>query len=97
MCAGNAYFPGVSGNRTLFGADFQTMINIGVSTGVLPVTGQPLPWISLGGTSLLFTSVAFGCVLSVSHQNQINRQAQKPPVQVALPDEDFDMNKKYEN
>ena len=76
---------------------FQTMINIGVSTGVLPVTGQPLPWISLGGTSLLFTSVAFGCVLSVSHQNQINRQAQKPPVQVALPDEDFDMNKKYEN
>ena len=76
---------------------FQTMINIGVSTGVLPVTGQPLPWISLGGTSLLFTSVAFGCVLSVSHQNQINRQAQKPPVQVALPDEDFDMNKKCEN
>jgi cell division protein FtsW len=76
---------------------FQAMINIGVSTGALPVTGQPLPWISLGGTSLLFTSVAFGCVLSVSYQNQVNRQIQKPPVQVALPDEDMDMNKKYEN
>ncbi len=76
---------------------FQAMINIGVSTGVLPVTGQPLPWVSLGGTSLLFTSVAFGCILSVSYQNQVNRQIQKPPIQVALPDEDFDMNKKYEN
>ncbi len=71
----------------------QAMINIGVSTGVLPVTGQPLPWVSLGGTSLLFTSVAFGCILSVSYQNQINRDIQKPPVQVNLPDEDYEMKK----
>jgi cell division protein FtsW len=72
---------------------FQAMINIGVSTGVLPVTGQPLPWVSLGGTSLLFTSVAFGCILSVSYQNQVNRDIQKPPVQVALPDDDYEINK----
>lgn len=72
---------------------FQAMINIGVSSGVLPVTGQPLPWVSLGGTSLLFTSVAFGCILSVSYQNQINSEIQKPPIQVNMPDEDFEMNK----
>ena len=72
---------------------YQAMINIGVSTGVLPVTGQPLPWISLGGTSLIFTSAAFGCILSVSYQNQINSEIQKPPVQVNIPDEDFEMNK----
>lgn len=72
---------------------FQAMINIGVSTGVLPVTGQPLPWVSLGGSSLMFTSVAFGCVLSVSYQNQVNREIQKPPVQVALPDDDYEINK----
>jgi len=72
---------------------FQAMINIGVSTGVLPVTGQPLPWVSLGGTSLLFTSVAFGCILSVSYQNQVNNEIQKPPVQVALPDDDYEINK----
>ncbi|WP_372947465.1 FtsW/RodA/SpoVE family cell cycle protein [Mariniphaga sp.] len=72
---------------------FQAMINIGVSTGVLPVTGQPLPWVSLGGTSLLFTSVAFGCILSVSYQNQVNRDIQKPPIQVALPDDDYEINK----
>ena len=72
---------------------FQAMINIGVSSGALPVTGQPLPWVSLGGTSMLFTSIAFGCILSVSHQNQINREIQKQPVQVNAPDEDFEMEK----
>lgn len=72
---------------------YQAMINIGVSTGVLPVTGQPLPWVSLGGTSLIFTSVAFGCILSVSHQKQINREIQEQPVQINAPDEDYEMEK----
>jgi cell division protein FtsW len=72
---------------------FQAMVNIGVSAGVLPVTGQPLPWMSLGGTSLIFTSVTFGCILSVSYQNQINRKFQTPPVQVNMPDEDYEMDK----
>ena len=72
---------------------YQAMINIGVSSGVLPVTGQPLPWISLGGTSLLFTSIAFGCILSVSHQNQVNRDIQQQPIQVNIPDEDEEMKK----
>jgi len=72
---------------------YQAMINIGVSSGVLPVTGQPLPWISLGGTSLLFTSIAFGCILSVSHQNQVDIEAQHQPIQVNVPDEDEEMKK----
>jgi cell division protein FtsW len=72
---------------------FQAMINIGVSSGALPVTGQPLPWVSLGGTSLLFTSVAFGCILSVSYQNQVTHEIKKQPVQVNAPDEDYEMEK----
>jgi len=76
---------------------FQAMINIGVSTGLLPVTGQPLPWVSLGGTSLIFTSVAFGCILSVSYQNQVNRKIQKPAVQVNVPDEDYEMGQEKKN
>lgn len=70
---------------------FQAMINVGVSSGVLPVTGQPLPWISLGGTSLLFTSIAFGCILSVSHQNQIDSEALQQPIQINVPDEDEEL------
>jgi cell division protein FtsW len=72
---------------------YQAMINVGVSSGVLPVTGQPLPWISLGGTSLLFTSIAFGCILSVSHQNEIDSEALQQPIQVNAPDEDEEMKK----
>jgi len=46
----------------------QAMINMGVSAGAIPVTGQPLPWISWGGTSQLFTAFTFGLLLSVSSE-----------------------------
>lgn len=45
---------------------FQALINMGVTVGVLPVTGLPLPLISLGGTSIIFTCMSLGIVLSVS-------------------------------
>ena len=45
----------------------QAMINMGVCVGLLPVTGQTLPLVSMGGTSLLFTSAAFGVILSIAH------------------------------
>lgn len=45
---------------------FQAFINIGVAVNLLPVTGQPLPMVSMGGTSIWFTSLAIGMILSVS-------------------------------
>lgn len=47
---------------------FQALINMGVAVGMLPTTGQPLPMISFGGTSLWITCLAFGIILSVSTQ-----------------------------
>jgi cell division protein FtsW len=47
---------------------FQAMINMGVAVNLLPVTGQPLPLVSMGGTSLWFTSISIGIILSVSRQ-----------------------------
>lgn len=45
---------------------FQALFHICIVTGVIPVSGQPLPLISKGGTSIIITSVAFGIMLSVS-------------------------------
>lgn len=44
----------------------QAMINICVAVGLIPITGLPLPLVSMGGTSLLFTGLALGIILSVS-------------------------------
>lgn len=44
----------------------QAMVNMGVVVGLGPITGQPLPLISMGGTSMVFTGLALGIVLSVS-------------------------------
>jgi len=50
----------------IFSIVLQALINIGVAVNLLPVTGQPLPLISLGGTSFVFTSMALGMVQSIS-------------------------------
>jgi cell division protein FtsW len=44
----------------------QALINMFVSVGAIPVTGQPIPMVSAGGTSLLFTAISIGLILSVS-------------------------------
>ena len=45
---------------------FQALFHMAIVTGVFPVSGQPLPLISKGGSSILITSIAFGVMLSVS-------------------------------
>ena len=45
----------------------QAMINMGVSTGLMPVTGQQLPFISKGGSSMLMTGFALGMIISVTN------------------------------
>jgi rod shape determining protein RodA len=49
---------------------FQTFVNVGVVTGMLPNTGIPLPFISYGLSSLLTNMMAFGLVLNVSIQRK---------------------------
>ena len=53
---------------------FQAFINIGVAVSLLPVTGQTLPLISSGGTSIWMTCLALGIILSAS-----NKKAQTAP------------------
>lgn len=49
---------------------FQALINMGVAVNLLPVTGQPLPLVSMGGTSIWFTCISLGIILSVSRSNE---------------------------
>ncbi len=49
-----------------FSLVLQAFVNMGVAVGLGPVTGLPLPFVSMGGTSLLFTGIALGIILSVS-------------------------------
>lgn len=51
-----------------FSLVFQALINMGVAVDLLPVTGQPLPLVSMGGTSIWFTSLSIGIILSVSKE-----------------------------
>jgi cell division protein FtsW len=44
----------------------QAMVNMGVAVDLLPMTGQPLPLVSMGGSSIWFTCAALGMILAVS-------------------------------
>ncbi|MCK0132617.1 FtsW/RodA/SpoVE family cell cycle protein [Flavobacteriaceae bacterium F08102] len=56
---------------------FQALINMAVAVGLFPVTGQPLPLISTGGTSIWMTCFAIGIVLSVSVAREEDAKAKK--------------------
>ncbi len=56
---------------------FQAMINMAVAVNLVPVTGQPLPLVSMGGTSIWFTSIAIGMILSASTELE-KAKTQKP-------------------
>lgn len=53
---------------------FQALINMAVAVNLLPVTGQPLPLVSMGGTSIWFTCLSVGIILSVSRSAEENEQ-----------------------
>lgn len=59
----------------------QAMVNMGVVVGLGPITGQPLPLISMGGTALVFTGLSVGIILSVSRGEQEENWGQKESIE----------------
>lgn len=49
-----------------------SMMNIGVTTGLLPNTGLPLPFVSYGGTNLVFTLIAIGLLVSIHRRSKFD-------------------------
>jgi cell division protein FtsW len=62
---------------------FQAFVNMGVAVGILPVTGLTIPLVSMGGTSLVFNSIAFGVILSVSRTIEEEKNKQQQEVEAA--------------
>jgi cell division protein FtsW len=65
---------------------FQALFHMAINVGVFPVSGQPLPLISKGGTSIIVISVAFGVMLSVSrtianYGNKKNKVEETPVIE----------------
>ena len=65
---------------------FQALFHMAINVGVFPVSGQPLPLISKGGTSIIVISVAFGVMLSVSrtianYGNKKNKTEETPIIE----------------
>ena len=73
------------GSLMAFGLGFlitlQAMVNMGVSIGLLPVTGQPLPFVSMGGTSLMATGVILGMILSVTRNMEDEEMSNEQELQ----------------
>lgn len=77
--------PGAFGAFLAIGLSFalviQALINMAVAVNLLPVTGVTLPLISMGGTSIWFTSISIGIILSVSRY--VEQEDQKQHAQTA--------------
>ncbi len=66
----------------------QALFHMAIVTGVFPVSGQPLPMISKGGTSIIATSIAFGLMLAVSRfASQSNKRKEIIAAAQELPDD----------
>lgn len=68
-----SYYGGILATGISLLLVFQALLNMAIAVGLGPVTGLPLPFVSMGGTSLVFTGMALGILLSIS-QGEIDTE-----------------------
>jgi cell division protein FtsW len=77
-------FGGLLSAGLSFSLVIQAMVNMGVAVGLGPITGLPLPLLSMGGTSLIFTGISMGIILSVSrNETEPPKENSRPKVKPA--------------
>ncbi|RIJ42564.1 FtsW/RodA/SpoVE family cell cycle protein [Pontibacter oryzae] len=81
----NGAFGGLLSAGLSFSLVLQGMVNMAVAVGLGPITGLPLPLLSMGGTSLIFTGISIGIILSVSRtDDEAQREALGTPVNAPI-------------
>jgi cell division protein FtsW len=67
------------GQLLAFGISFSVIlyafINVAVSTGLFPTTGLPLPFISYGGTSIIFLCISIGILINIAISNSAEKKS----------------------
>ena len=71
------YFGGLTALGLGLVISIQAFINMGVAVNLFPTTGQPLPLVSMGGTSIVFVAIMFGVILSISKMSEENDDAEQ--------------------
>jgi cell division protein FtsW len=80
-------FGGLLAMGLAFSLVMQALVNMGVAVGLFPVTGQPLPFVSMGGTSLLFTGMSIGIIISVTKEiDKVKNDERDAEIEVAETD-----------
>ena len=78
------------------GLVLQAFVNMAVAVGLVPVTGQTLPLVSMGGSSIIFTSMAAGMILSVSWGTDETKvrggETQEPLPEAEQQNKEFDLH-----
>lgn len=75
----------------------QALFHMGINTGFFPVSGQPLPLISMGGTSIFIISMAFGVMLSVSRYAVQNNKSKEVKAEISELPEDLRASNPYQS
>ena len=74
---------------------FYALINAGVTLGLFPTTGLPMPFVSYGGSSMVFSAFAIGVLLNISSQTDLHPRAREAPVVDAVDVADASVGKVY--
>jgi cell division protein FtsW len=71
------------------------LINAGVTLGILPTTGLPMPFVSYGGSSMVFSAGAIGVLLNISSQTDLHPRARQVPVVGSVNADEVSIGKVY--
>lgn len=71
------------------------LINAGVTLGVFPTTGLPMPFVSYGGSSMVFSAGAIGVLLNISSQTDLHPRARQVPVMGSVNADEVSVGKVY--
>lgn len=81
---------GITSSISLF-----ALVNAGVTLGILPTTGLPMPFLSYGGSSILFSSIAIGVLLNISSQTDLHPRSVKAQKELPIVNQEPAVGKVY--